>query len=352
MSYLQRRRQRRVFWKFFIYIVLVAGIFFGTKYYYTNTMLKPVDSLSTAKVAFEIESGESLRSISENLKEKGLIKSPSVFRSYLKKKNLDGNVKAGNFILSRAMTSQGIAGTITSDTVSEEAVTIQEGLTVKQIDKKLAASGLINEGELVNFSIDNLTEEERGEIPTDFLNILQSNNSNLEGLLFPDTYFINRAVFSLNEFVIRLIKTMDSNITQEMRKTYEASDRNLYEILKMASILEREVRTGGDIPIVSGILWKRYDSNWLLGADATILYVTEESKISINDIELDSSYNTRKFLGLPPTPISNPGLSSIKGAIYPKNSDYWYYLTTLDTGEVIYAKTNDEHNINKAKYLK
>ena len=330
---------------------MAAGFFFGTKYYYAETMLKPVDMTDENKVAFEIESGENLKTISENLKNKELIRSASVFRSYLKKEKLDGGVKAGNFIMTRSMSGWQIAELITSDQIAEEAVTIQEGLTVAQIDKKLQSAGLIEEGELINFSVDSLTEEETSEIPAEFLSILRENNSNLEGLLFPDTYFINRASFSLNSFVIRLIKTMDTNITEEMRKTYETAGRDLYSVLNIASIVEREVRTKEDIPIVAGILWKRYDSNWQLGADATILYVTEDDSISIDELELDSSYNTRKFLGLPPTPISNPGLASIRGAIYPKHSDYWYYLTSPDTGEVIYAKTNEEHNVNKAKHL-
>lgn len=315
-------------------------------------MLQPVDLSDDGKVSFEISNGESLKKISEGLKEKNLINSPSVFRTYLKRKKIDINVKAGNFILARNMSSQQIAETITSDEVAQEAVTIQEGLTVAQIDKKLFSAGLIHEGELINFSIDNLSEEELSSIPSDFLAILQGNHSNLEGLLFPDTYFINRSTFSLNSFVIRLIKTMSNNITDDMRQTYKAANRDLYEILNMASIIEREVRTKDDIALVSGILWKRYDSNWTLGADATILYVTQGNTLTQEELDLDSSYNTRKFLGLPPTPISNPGINSLKSAIYPKYSDYWYYLTTIDTGEVIYAKTNEEHNINKAKYLK
>ncbi|MDP4007978.1 MAG: endolytic transglycosylase MltG [Candidatus Peregrinibacteria bacterium] len=352
MAYRRRRKRRQPFMRFLVYMAIIAVCFFGTKYYYTQTMLSPVDITNESKVAFEISNGESLKEISEGLKDKELINSPSVFRSYLKRKKMDINVKAGNFILNRAMSAQQIAETITNDKVAEEAVTIQEGLTVAQIDDKLSSAGLISKGELINFSINNLTEEEVSEIPSEFLNILQENHSNLEGLLFPDTYFINRSSFSLNAFVIRLIKTMNSNITDDMRKTYETSSRDLYEILNMASIIEREVRTKDDIPLVAGILWKRYDSNWALGADATILYVTQGSTLTLEELDIDSAYNTRKFLGLPPTPISNPGISSLKGAVYPKYSDYWYYLTTLNTGEVIYAETNEKHNINKAKYLK
>ncbi len=315
-------------------------------------MLEPVDLSDSSNVTFEITSGQGLTEISRGLKERELIKSASVFKSYLKRHKLDKDVKAGNFILKRSMDGKEIAEKLTSDEVLETAITIQEGLTIKQIDAKLTSAGLIEEGELIAFDIDNLSEEEIEMIPEEFSTILHQNYSNLEGLLFPDTYFINPSNFSLNSFVIRLINTMDQKITEDMRTTYRMAGRDLYEVLNMASIVEREVRTSDDIPIVAGILWKRYDSNWHIGADATILYVTEEQTIDMEDLELDSAYNTRKFLGLPPTPIANPGIESIKGAIYPRSSEYWYYLTTLDTGEVIYGKTNEEHNLNKAKYLR
>ena len=352
MTYRRKKRRRRLLRKLFIYIAVICIVFFGTQYYYITTMLEPVEEGSVENITFEITSGQSTKAISQKLKERDLIKSTSVFKSYLKRHKLDMKVKAGNFILQRGMSGEEIAAKITSDEVLETAITIQEGLTIAQIDDKLTYAGLIEEGQLINFSIDALSEEELAKIPKIFLTILQGNGSNLEGLLFPDTYFISPSSFSLNSFVIRLLNTMDKNLTEEMRTTYKLAKRDLYEILNMASIIEREVRTSEDIPIVAGILWKRYDSNWHLGADATILYVTQGQDLTATDLEIDSAYNTRKFLGLPPTPIASPGLESIQGAVYPKNSEYWYYLTTPNTGEVIYARTNEEHNINKVKYLK
>jgi UPF0755 protein len=352
MHYRRKRKRQRALRKFLLYIIIIGAIFFGTKYYYTSQMLEPIDLNDEGNVSFEIASGESLTEVSKSLKERELIKSSSVFKSYLKRHKLDKNVKAGNFILQRSMSSKEIAEKITSDDVTETAVTIQEGLTIDQIDIKLSNSGLIEAGELIDFDIKNLSEEELESIPEVFLEILQQNNSNLEGLLFPDTYFISPATFSLNKFVTRLLTTMDQKIDEDMRKTYEMDGKTLYEVLNMASIIEREVRTADDLPIVSGILWKRYNSGWPLGADATILYVTDDQIIDVEELDLDSAYNTRKFLGLPPTPISSPGLPSIKAAIYPEESNYWFYLTTLDTGEVIYAHSNEDHNMNKAKYLR
>ncbi|MBU0667942.1 endolytic transglycosylase MltG, partial [Patescibacteria group bacterium] len=170
----------------------------------------------------------------------------------------------------------------------------------------------------------------------------------LEGYLFPDTYFIDPLNFYSENLIQLMLENFERKIGEDLKK--EAT-RSISDIVTMASIVEKEVRTKKDIPIVAGILWKRLDNSWLLGADATILYLKDDRSIDYQDLKEDSPYNTRVKGGLPPGPISNPGLESLKAALNPQDSPYWYYLTTPDTGEVIYAKTNDEHNSNKARYL-
>ncbi len=145
-----------------------------------------------------------------------------------------------------------------------------------------------------------------------------------------------------------MLNNFKNKLSTELTKKHQ---RPLHDYIIMASIIEKEVRSKKDKKIVSGILWKRIKNNWTLGADATLLYKKDNNIITYKDLQTDSKYNTRKNLGLPPTPISNPGLDSILSAIYPEESPYFFYLTTLDTGKVIYAKTNEEHNLNKQKYL-
>ena len=103
--------------------------------------------------------------------------------------------------------------------------------------------------------------------------------------------------------------------------------------------------------MVAGLLWKRLENNWLLGADITSIYIKDDRNITASDLESDSPYNTRKNLGLPPGPVSNPSIEAINATLNPIETPYWFYLTTLDTGEVIYSETNDEHNLNRARYL-
>ena len=144
----------------------------------------------------------------------------------------------------------------------------------------------------------------------------------------------------------------DKKLTTDLREEIQKQGKTIFEIVTMASLIEKEVREKEDKEIVSGILWKRLKNNIPLQVDATISYITgkQTTKISREETQIDSPYNTYKYLGLPIGPICNPGIDSIKAAIYPKNSQHWYYLSTSE-GKTIFSETLEEHNLAKAKYL-
>ncbi|MCX6813371.1 MAG: endolytic transglycosylase MltG, partial [Candidatus Azambacteria bacterium] len=129
------------------------------------------------------------------------------------------------------------------------------------------------------------------------------------------------------------------------------SNHSLYEIITMASLVEKEVSEDSDRPIVAGILWKRLKAEVPLQVDATLVYITGRNEIREADKKIKSQYNTYLYRGLPEGPISNPGLSAIEAAIFPETSSYWYYLSAKD-GKTIFSKTLEEHAHNKAIYLK
>jgi len=170
----------------------------------------------------------------------------------------------------------------------------------------------------------------------------------LEGYIYPDTYFLDPVDFQAQDLIYL---TLDNFERKTIELIPEIKNHSVNEIITMASIIENEVFGEEDRHLVSGLLWKRLESGWTIGADATLLYITDDRELTAEDLAIDSSYNTRKNLGLPIGPISNPSLESIKAAMYPEASNYWFYLTTLDTGEVIYSSSNEEHNLNRAKYL-
>ncbi len=329
--------------RFFQFIALFLGCLIIYSFwqpfwrYALNEAVAPNDS---EKIIFEIEKGSSAKIIASNLEDEDLIVSDTSFVRAVKEEDLAGSLRYGRFLLSPSMTTREIITVLTTAGTGEMAITVIEGWTVDEIDEKLADLGLITAGDLRKCTF-NCTFD------YDFLN----GAFGLEGFLFPDTYFIDSATFSAESFIDQMLNNFNNKLTDEMRDQIKENGRTIFETVIVASMIEKEVRTTNDIPIVGGIIWKRLDNNWTLGIDATLLYIDEDGALTVEDLTAQSPYNTRINTGLTPTAISNPGLASLEGAVYSEDSDYWFYLTTLDTGEVIYAKTNEEHEVNKNEYL-
>ena len=297
---------------FFIILLLFLGIFLW------QGIFLPKDSSVVEKKLFLIEKGQSLFQIAENLERESLIKNRFFFDFYVLIRGAQNKLQAGEYSLSPSMDITEIAKKIISGEVAKIVVTIPEGFTVKQIEERL---GLKLPGE------------------------------NLEGFLFPDTYQFPLRV-SGEEVVKKMRDNFDKKFTP-YRNEVSGAGLTPFEIITMASLLEKEVKTKEDKELVSGILWKRLENKIPLQIDATITYITGQktTKISKEETQIDSPYNTYKYLGLPKGPICNPGLESILAAIYPKDSDYWYYLSTPE-GETTFSKTLEEHNYAKSKYLR
>jgi UPF0755 protein len=324
-------------------VLFAIAIFEG----YYSYMLKVTPSDSSTSIPFEIQKGESLSKIASNLKDNDLIKSDFIFLTYLKRENLDTKIQAGEHLLSPNMTVPEIAKIIQKAIDKQKTMTILEGWSVKNISDYIGTQGISStlfEDCLENCVFDNdfITEEIR--------------SNKYEGFLFPDTYNI-----SLNATPEQIIgKMLDNfsnktkNITTESNNELNdfVKNKSLFEIITVASMIEREVRTEKDRSLVSGIIWNRLKIGMGLGIDATLLYELGdwEAIITADVLSEDSDYNTRRKLGLPPSPICQPSLKSIIAAFNPEDSEYLYYLTP-DTGEVIYGRTLEEHNINKQKHL-
>jgi len=296
----------------FIILFFVIGVFFWQGVYL------PKNPVLTEEKLFLVEKGDGLFQIAENLEKESLIKNRFFFDFYVLLKGGQDKLRAGEYFLSSSMNITEIARKIISGEIAKMMVTIPEGFTVKQIEKLLGLKLL---------------------------------GTDLEGFLFPDTY-----QFSLRVTGEEVVKKMRDNFDKKFtpyRNEVSGTGLTTFEIITMASLIEKEVKTKEDKRLVSGILWKRRNHNILLQVDATINYITGKKtiKVSIEETKIDSPYNTYKYLGLPLGPICNPGLESILAAVNPEDSDYWYYLS-IPEGETIFSKTLEEHNIAKTKYLK
>lgn len=330
-------------WFFFIIaIIIMAG---GLVYWkYQHDISTPVDKNSTEDISFQIKKGETPKEIGKNLKEESIISSDFFFYWYTKFHNFGEKIIAGRFVLTKSMNIKEIVQTIIDPSKAEYIITIQEGLAAKNIDEKLVELGLIKAGEFL--------EEVRKFNGWEYYAFLDKKTLEkldlpVEGYLYPDTYFLDPLDFKPHDMIY---KAMDNFEKKTAEVLPEIKNHTLNEIITMASIIENEVYGAENRKIVSGILWKRLDNGWKLDADSTLLYITDDRIISEEDLQIDSPYNTRKNKGLPPGPICNPSLESIEAAMYPNESEYWFYLTTKE-GEVIYAKTNEEQNQNREKYL-
>lgn len=258
------------------------------------------------------------------------------------------NIKAGEYQIPAGERITEVIGRLVAGDVSpnELTITFPEGFTLAQMAERVAAKGIGTADEYVAAA---RPEHFVDQFP--FLKDIPAER-NLEGYLFPDTYQVF-ANDTAQDVIRRQLATFGERLGDQLRHEAAASGRSLDEIVIMASIVEREVISDDDMAKVAGVLWKRFDEGAGLDADATVRYALNKptGALTVQDLASSSPYNTRKWRGLPPGPISNPGLRSLVAAIRSEVSDFYYYLSAAD-GQTIFARTNDEHNLNKAKYLR
>ena len=314
--------------KRFLIIIIGCLLFLFICLFVFSYQLEIPLSKNVEERIFIVEQRQGAEQIAENLRTQGFISNKWVFFYYIWLKGKTKELQAGEYSLTPSMSISEIAKKIINGQVIEDwiKVTIPEGWDIRKIQERLIALEVITSDE---------------ELPRD-----------QEGYLFPDTYYFDKEV-RVEGIVKKMRDNFDKKITQDLLKEIERQDKKLYDILIMASILEKEVISDEDRAIVSGIFWNRLKINYPLESCATIAYILGKDKwrYSIEETRIKSPYNTYLNIGLPPTPINNPGLSAIKAAIYPEYTDYNFFLTDPETGNTIFSKTLQEHNQNKAKYF-
>lgn len=276
-----------------------------------------------------IPSGATISEIADTLADEGVIRSPLMYKLYVRLLRGDVGVQAGNYLFDVPQSVLRVAyRTVHSmEGTDRIKVTIPEGSSSREI------------AAIVKKAIPAFDDEA-------FLVLGEKN----EGYLFPETYFLDEDVTP--EQLVREMRGQFDKQMAEVMKTIEASPHTLQEVIVMASIIEEEANNTEDRRKISGVLWKRIEIDMPLQVDAPFYYLFGKgsSQLTLSDLATTSPYNTYKNKGLPPHAISNPGLGSILAALNPIPSDYLYYLADK-TGVTHYAKTHDEHVANKAKYL-
>jgi UPF0755 protein len=314
-------------------------------------------STSNVTQIFEISKNQGAKEIGFNLEKEDLIKSRYYFYYHIKREDLANQIKAGEYELSPNMNIAEIVEKITKGEIKEEyqKLVVPEGFTnakivarLEKIDENLAQefNKIISCKYPVDseFSCQKLAQEYSflGDLPT---------GVDIEGYLFPDTYFIYPEDDAL-KLVEKFLDNFQSKIDSLGLGELENNERDLHQILTLASIVEKEVRSEEDMKTVAGIFWKRVEDEYLLQSCATLAYILGEDKTqySYEDTQINSVYNTYLNPGLPPGPVSNPGSNAIQASINPEENDYYYFLSDPKTGKTIFSKTLEEHNLNKVRY--
>lgn len=317
----------------FVFLWFAAGVFAPA-------------SLSSGKTAiYDLQKGMGMAKIAKDLEEKEIIKSSLFFKTYAIVSGSRGKLQAGRYEISLSMSIASIVKKFATGEAIKEIFTIIEGWTIKNISEQFELRGFSGKEDFLSLS----KKDWSGEF--DFLND-KPPDLTIEGYIFPDTYEISPES-PAEDLIKKSLSNFGKKMTAELKEGISRQEKSIFQIVTMASMIEKEVRTFEDKKIVSGILWKRLGVGMPLQVDATVNYVTgkNDSRASIADIQIDSPYNTYKYYGLPKGPISNPGLDSISAAIYPTETDYWYYLSADGSGETIFSKTLEEHSKAVAKHL-
>jgi UPF0755 protein len=335
-----------------VFIVLIGG----GGYLYISSALKPIDKNSKAHEKVDIPIGSSVTGIAQKLEAKGIIKNAKVFKYYVKLKN-EGGFMAGEYDLSPSMDVQEIVSRLKTGKVLQQAsfkLTIPEGQQLKEIAHIMA--------KVTNKSDEEVFTTLNGKafiksMMVKYPNLLTKDILNphikypLEGYLFPATYSFYKPNPTIEEMVIQMLKKTQV-VLDKYSEESDAKQLTTHQLLTMASLVEEEATAKADRKTIASVFYNRIDKAMPLQTDPTVLYAQGKHKerVLYADLEVNSPYNTYKNAGLPPGPISNAGEMSIAAALHPKKTDYLYFLATPD-GQVIFTKTLEEHNKEKAKYI-
>lgn len=293
----------------------------------------PVDPGSDLLQVFEVPYGTSLRQVGSELHTQGIIRSRLAFEIYIRLNPKKRMVKAGRCRLGSGMSMFRVVKELRRGIPGQIRITVPEGLTVPEVASLFSVKGLANRERFLA-----LTKDEQ------FINSIMGEEWPVasEGFLFPDTYD-----FSLNateeEIITKMLKRFREVFEAEVGSVIPLKKR---EILIVASIVEKEAQKEDERPLIAGVFYNRLRRGYPLQSCATVQYALGKHKkrLYYKDLEVSSPYNTYRYSGLPPGPIANPGLASIRAAVTPANVDYLYFVAKPD-GSHVFSSTYRQHLI-------
>lgn len=336
-----KKRKNRKWYYVFLVVLMLMLLSAG---YILSELTKAVSKVSR-EVGVTIPAGSSNQEIARILAEQKVIKSKLVFLLYSKYLGYDRSLKAGSYVLDLSWDLFEILEELKKGQVRTTTFTIPEGYTIEQIAERLSKNGLVNKEKFLS-----LTNSSQFKIP--FLEDVGSEGYLLEGYLFPDTYQVAEEMDEAD-----IIKMMLNRFTEVYDESMRDRAKKLgltdHELITIASMIEKEAKYDQDRALIASVIYNRLQIGMPLQIDATIQFALETPKANLDyqDLEVESPYNTYKISGLPPGPIGAPGKASIEAALYPRETNFLYYLAKQD-GTHVFSRTLQEHNTAKLKYFK
>ncbi len=295
-----------------------------------QNLTSPVNPFST-EIPFSISLGESPTSVANRLEDEGIIPNSSIFRDYLIYTGLDTQIQAGNYVLSPAKPARDIAYALLDATPTEVPFAVLAGWRLEEIAESLPSSGL--------------------DIPPEIF-LDKAQNENLEGYLLPGIYIVPRTI-SATELLDILSTAFEDALTDELQTGFTNQYLTIEEAVRLASIVEREAVVDNEKPIIASVFLNRLAIGMRLEADPTVQFAvgynpSQETwwtnPLSSADLQFNSPYNTYLYGGLPPGPICNPSIDSLRAVAFPAQTPYYYFRATCDnSGLHNFAETYDQH---------
>lgn len=321
-------------------LLIVGGAFASLRYY---TWCQEASGPKTP-VEFTVAEGASAGNVVADLHEAGVIRCGTVSRWLLRRSGLEDEILAGSFQLTTNMVPEDAfrALTVAPPPVPTVRLTIPEGYRLTQIAQRVREALGIPEKRFL---------EEAEDGGWDLPPYLPKDAETTEGFLFPQTYQFARKGTSARDVVARLLEQFDTEVADLPWGNAEDLGLTPYEVVVVASMIEEEAKLAEERPVIAGVIYNRLREEMVLGIDATLLYddPTPDGQLSSSDLEHDSPYNTRIRAGLPPTPISSPGLASLEAALEPADTEFFYYVLCGADSHHEFGVTEADHLENRAR---
>ncbi len=286
-----------------------------------------------------VAKGASAERIADKLAQNGIVRNRYLFLLAAKVLGGERELKFGDYQLCTGMAPVAVVRTLTSGRAIMRRVTVPEGLTIEQIAQRLERRGLASRKAFLT--------ETRNERLLDTLSV---RNDTLEGFLFPDTYHISGEE-SEEDLVRMMVHRFEEVYRQESEGATVADEFDLFDIVTIASIIEKEALLAVEKPRIAGVIYNRLRTNMRLDCDVTVQYALNKygQRLTYADLDHDSPYNSYIYKGLPPGPICNPGRTALHAALHPEDTEYFYFVS-MNNGSHYFSKTLGEHNRAVRKY--